>query len=543
MAERTPQARAAAIRRASAQARATMNEYDQELLTQLRDLYLAASERIEDDIDRAAGAGDRVALDRLYWLRFQIAQELQRLAEAWQSLLDQGLPMAAAIGSAPFSSALAQDQVDYINTQAVEFVRRFTAADGLQLSDRLWRINKGTSQRIENAIEMAIIRGDDAYRAALAGMTAAPDALGAASPGKIKGTIRELMTGRGSALYNAQRVMRTEINRAHGMAYQAGAAQTPGTVGTRFLLSPAHPEPDICDVHAAANLHGLGKGVYPHGKNPWPAHPNTLSYVVAVFEHEVSDQDKSGVETETQAQQRIMAPGAPRTPYTLDQLITLGQEVSRKLLPQAKAQYGELWPVKWPELIYQALNETVGTNTPARVASKGAGADLVVAASRLFPDSWTKAADNFGPLTAKKQDRRAFYRPGQNGAGLLAVRDFGSTVHEYAHRLQAAMPELDDYFQQLHVGRTAGDPLRRMRDLSPGYPYAASEVAREDDYIHPYMGKEYSGRNVGRAGALEVMSLSLEWMLGPNAIQRERFAEFDRELFDMTLGLLFHYAP
>jgi hypothetical protein len=74
-----------------------------------------------------------------------------------------------------------------------------------------------------------------------------------------------------------------EINRAHGTAYLKGAEAHPDCVGTRFLLSPSHPEHDECDLHASANLYGLGPGVYPPGKTPWPAHPNTLSYVVAVF--------------------------------------------------------------------------------------------------------------------------------------------------------------------------------------------------------------------------------------------------------------------
>ncbi|WP_374349601.1 hypothetical protein [Chitinimonas sp.] len=297
-------ARAAAIKRASANARAAMNQYDEQTLLQLRDLYLSASETLAEEIQRAAAAGDRVALDRLDYLRYQVGRELARLAAERNKLLDQALPHAAGLGSQPFAQAGVN--IDRINHGAVEFVRRLVADDGLQLSDRLWRINKQTTARVEGAIELAIIRGDDAYRAALRGAQPDADALQAASPHAISRSVREVMTGRGSAHYQAQRLFRTELNRAHGTAYQAGAAQTPGAVGTRFLLSPAHPEPDICDVHAAANLYGLGKGVYPHGKNPWPAHPNTLSYVVAVFDHEVSDDDKAGVESIEQAKARVM---------------------------------------------------------------------------------------------------------------------------------------------------------------------------------------------------------------------------------------------
>ena len=58
------------------------------------------------------------------------------------------------------------------------------------------------------------------------------------------------------------------------------------------------------------NLHGLGEGVYPSREaTPWPAHPNTLSFVEMVFVEEVSAQDKAGKETSLQALQRL----APET--------------------------------------------------------------------------------------------------------------------------------------------------------------------------------------------------------------------------------------
>jgi hypothetical protein len=62
----------------------------------------------------------------------------------------------------------------------------------------------------------------------------------------------------------------------------------------KFNLSPNHPRTDICDVHANANLYGLGPGVYPVGSAPWPAHPNTMSYLTAVFRDEVSADDRGG---------------------------------------------------------------------------------------------------------------------------------------------------------------------------------------------------------------------------------------------------------
>ena len=61
-----------------------------------------------------------------------------------------------------------------------------------------------------------------------------------------------------------------------------------------------------CDLLASQNLYGLGPGVYPSASVcPWPAHPNTLSFVVMVFADEVTAADKAGKETVTDAMGRM----------------------------------------------------------------------------------------------------------------------------------------------------------------------------------------------------------------------------------------------
>lgn len=86
-----------------------------------------------------------------------------------------------------------------------------------------------------------------------------------------------------------------------------------------------------CDLLAAQNIHGLGPGVYPTRElTPWPAHPNTLSFLVAVFEDEVSEADRAGKETPLQALQRLGpeiragALGATKAEYFDQGLLTRG---------------------------------------------------------------------------------------------------------------------------------------------------------------------------------------------------------------------------
>lgn len=75
--------------------------------------------------------------------------------------------------------------------------------------------------------------------------------------------------------YMADRIAQTELARAYTdrVAGQIMADETVEVVQVR--LNPRHPLPDICDLHAKANLWGLGPGIYPKAKAPKPPfHPH-----------------------------------------------------------------------------------------------------------------------------------------------------------------------------------------------------------------------------------------------------------------------------
>ncbi|HFD81061.1 MAG TPA: hypothetical protein ENK05_11835 [Gammaproteobacteria bacterium] len=297
----------AAIKRASSRARAAMNRLDRQALADLEGIYRRAVAGLQADIRGYAGTDGSLRLEVLQDLLRQANQRLADLAQARNNLLDENLAQAAQLGVGPYvaDAAIISGSLNQIADDAVRFVRSFVQADGLQLSDRIWRIDRHAREVVSQAIESAVIQGHSASRAAqdfLARGAPVPkdlvDKIGQANAERVARQVgRDLMTGSGSPYDNARRLFRTEINRAHGEAYQAAAFAHPDVIGTRFLLSPRHPEPDICDMHARVNRYGLGPGVYPQGKNPWPAHPNTLSYVEAVFADEISAADRQGKES------------------------------------------------------------------------------------------------------------------------------------------------------------------------------------------------------------------------------------------------------
>lgn len=289
----------AAIDKASATARERMARLEQETLAELETLYQTAADTLRRDISRYADAEGNLRLETLRDYLRQVKAVLQVLRQDRNSLLAAALADVAELSAAVW---LTGASVTVVAESAVRFVEQFVAADGLKLSDRLWRIDNGAIETIAETLRRNLLLGRDAS-AAVADLLARgeiiPPSLAAQigqqraeSLGKVVESV--LSKAPGNTYAQALRVFRTELNRAHGQAYQAGAGSHPDVVGMKFNLSPAHPKADQCDLHAHANLHGLGAGVYPVGQSPWPAHPNTMSYLTAVFRDEVSEQDRAG---------------------------------------------------------------------------------------------------------------------------------------------------------------------------------------------------------------------------------------------------------
>lgn len=314
----------AAIKRASQQARNAMQQLDGQALDALMEIYSDAMLEVRAVIRAKVDAADLVPLGQLKDLLRQIEDVVDQLGAKRDALLVQSIETAAELGVRPYTlggvaatgmssqASLTSAAAMRISTDAVQFVQNFTAADGLKLSDRVWRLNQGAKEVLTRAIGQAVVSGWDASKAAAQFMYS-----GQPVPGDVRARLygaradalvrqADLLTGDGGEVWKADRVFRTEINRAHGTAYMAGAQATPGFAGFRFLLSPRHPKPDICDLLAAQNLYGLGAGVYPDAKTcPWPAHPNTLSFVEMVFADEVTAVDQAGKETVTDAMARM----------------------------------------------------------------------------------------------------------------------------------------------------------------------------------------------------------------------------------------------
>lgn len=140
--------------------------------------------------------------------------------------------------------------------------------NGYRLSDRVWNTAAQTRQQIDRYLDTAIREG----RGALVMSRELEQFL---IPGRALRTKAPYGT---DASFDAMRLARTEITRAHGKAAETAAAMNPFVSGMKWNLSASHPRIDICDAYARGGENG--DGVYPMGGTPpYPAHPNCLCYL------------------------------------------------------------------------------------------------------------------------------------------------------------------------------------------------------------------------------------------------------------------------
>lgn len=295
-----------AIERAAAAARVRVLAMRSKTLQTLKSLIYALAGDIRDELEQFGGPDGRIPATLLPTVRAFLEGRLSTFSDRWRRLIDEGITEAARIGASLLELVGRTGGDAQLVGQVVEYIRTFRAADGLQLSDRIWRANNATRDSLRAAIEGAIARGESSSQAAaryLRDGLPVPGPLqagiAAAQPGAIGRSVLELLAKNapGDPTFNLQRLLRTEINRAYTESYVATVAQHPDVIGVKFNLSPNHPRTDVCDLHAAANVHGLGAGVYPPGNHPYPAHPQTLSFLTTVFADQVTEADRAGQQT------------------------------------------------------------------------------------------------------------------------------------------------------------------------------------------------------------------------------------------------------
>lgn len=114
-------------------------------------------------------------------------------------------------------------------------------------------------------------------------------------------------------------------------------------------------------------------------------------------------------------------------------------------------------------------------------------------AYEYYPTDWIERSMAHGTIKTKKVKRGYYnHRDGEialsNRVGVKnALR---TAIHELAHRQEYLSPDILKAEKEFYEHRTKGESLVRLKDVT-GVNYSNAEVTRVDNFLDPYMGKEY----------------------------------------------------
>lgn len=132
---------------------------------------------------------------------------------------------------------------------------------------------------------------------------------------------------------------------------------------------------------------------------------------------------------------------------------------------------------------------------------------VLMDAYEYYPTDWIKRSIDYGTMTTKKV-KRGYYQHGK--VAELAISEktglyspFRTAIHELAHRQEYINADILNAEKEFFLRRTAGEEYVKLRDVTK-INYQHSEITKVDNFIDPYMGKDYGGQ------AYELLSMGLE---------------------------------
>lgn len=194
----------------------------------------------------------------------------------------------------------------------------------------------------------------------------------------------------------------------------------------------------------------------------------------------------------------------------------------RSKIANARKAYEGTWETNADELkekLGQFRTMGVGSHDLKKVHYSGRGTlrDVVTSAYDHYPSDWVEASIKKGSLRISKV-QRGFYDGTEIAiSGSYLESQIQTAFHELGHRFEDVIKGIYEAEDVFYKRRTAGCNLEWL-----GSGYAKHEKTRRDDFIHPYMGKEYS------SNFYELCSMGFEYAYtDPTRLwEDEDFAQF-----------------
>lgn len=184
----------------------------------------------------------------------------------------------------------------------------------------------------------------------------------------------------------------------------------------------------------------------------------------------------------------------------------------------------------------ELMRNALRVNTPSKFEVHKAG-KFDPSRNRIIDDGAKEFAELIGrPLP---QSARIVFKKGGRGRahynlkGEISVTTASTTrtiAHELGHWLEDLDPAIHAKVVEFYERRTAGEQL-----VGLGKGYARSEKTRRDNFINPYMGKEYVSK--GKRYATEILSMGVEYLHSDPYTLAMKDPDYFDFIFEVVRGL------
>lgn len=123
--------------------------------------------------------------------------------------------------------------------------------------------------------------------------------------------------------------------------------------------------------------------------------------------------------------------------------------------------------------------------------------------SVIVSDKYTTAPVKITPI---RTGARASASWGGQNINIATKESPSVVIHELGHTLEFREPARLQNALDFYKTRTAGEPLQKLSKVTGTKGYRAGEVTRKDQFMSPYMGKDYQGQ------ATELTSMGLQYL-------------------------------
>lgn len=133
----------------------------------------------------------------------------------------------------------------------------------------------------------------------------------------------------------------------------------------------------------------------------------------------------------------------------------------------------------------------------------------------LYPKEWALIPQDNGLFLQAKKTKRGYFSKSYHPDDPIIISTNGKKVstpfHEIGHMIEAYNPDVLRIEKEWVKQRTAGESSVKLKDIFPISGYSSTELTKKDDFIDPYIGKDYRD-------ATEVLSMGLQGIFTPEEL-------------------------